>query len=126
MIGGFAEYDAYAPLSIVDELALLMKQSSVRYRYEVHRSEFVAEWKQFGRPSDVAIDKNDVLHVADDQSNEARNPGFKTGIRIGSAKDGKVAAFIPITDAPEGVGFDDAGNVFASWTGKMAVARWTK
>ena len=38
MIGGFAEYDAYAPLSIVDELALLMKQSSVRYRYEVHRS----------------------------------------------------------------------------------------
>jgi hypothetical protein len=38
MIGGFAEYDAYAPLSIVDELALLMKQSSVLYRYEVHRS----------------------------------------------------------------------------------------
>jgi hypothetical protein len=38
MIGGFAEYDAYAPLSIVDELALLMKQSRVRYRYEVHRS----------------------------------------------------------------------------------------
>ena len=87
---------------------------------------FVAEWKQFGRPSDVAIDKNDVLYVADDQSNEARNPGFKTGIRIGSAKDGKVAAFIPITDAPEGVGFDDAGNVYASWTGKMAVGRWTK
>jgi len=87
---------------------------------------FVAEWKQFGRPSDVAIDKNDVLYVADDQSNETRNPGFKTGLRIGSAKDGKVAAFIPITDAPEGVGFDDAGNVYASWTGKMAVARWTK
>ena len=35
---GFAEYDAYAPLSMVDELARLMKQSSVRYRYEIHRN----------------------------------------------------------------------------------------
>jgi hypothetical protein len=41
--------------------------------------------------------------------------------------DGKVTAFIPIpTDSPEGVGFDDAGNVFGSWTGKMMVRRWTK
>jgi len=83
--------------------------------------------EQFGRPSDVSIDKNDVIYVADDQSNDTRNPGFKTGIRIGSAKDGKVTAFIPIpTDSPEGVGFDDAGNVFGSWTGKMMVRRWTK
>jgi hypothetical protein len=56
---------------------------------------FVAEWKQFGRPSDVAIDKNDMIYVTDDQSNQNNNPGFKTGVRIGSAKDGKVTAFIP-------------------------------
>ena len=91
---------------------------------------FVAEWKQFGRPSDVAIDKNDVIYVTDDQSNQNNNPGFKTGIRIGSAKDGKVTAFIPTPNAeiatPEGVGFDDAGNVYGSWTGKTAVRRWTK
>ncbi len=91
---------------------------------------FVAEWKQFGRPSDVAIDKNDMIYVADDQSNQTNNPGFKTGIRIGSAKDGKVTAFIPTPSVeiatPEGVGFDDAGNVYGSWTGKMAVRRWTK
>jgi hypothetical protein len=56
--------------------------------------------------------------------------GFKTGIRIGSAKDGRVTAFIPTPSAeiatPEGVGFDDAGNVYGSWTGKMTVRRWTK
>jgi sugar lactone lactonase YvrE len=91
---------------------------------------FVAEWKQFGRPSDVSIDKNDVIYVTDDQSNQTTNPGFKNGIRIGSAKDGKVTAFIPTVNAeiatPEGVGVDNAGNVYGGWTGKMAVRRWTK
>jgi sugar lactone lactonase YvrE len=91
---------------------------------------FIAEWKQFGRPSDVVIDKNDNIYVADSQSNPTNNPGFKQGIRIGSAKDGKVTAFIPEPSAeiqaPEGVGVDDAGNVYGGWTGKMAVRRFTK
>jgi DNA-binding beta-propeller fold protein YncE len=91
---------------------------------------FVAEWKQFGRPSDVAIDKNDNIYVADSQSNPTNNPGFKQGIRIGNVKDGKVTSFIPEPSAemqaPEGVGVDDAGNVFGGWTGKMAVRRFTK
>jgi len=91
---------------------------------------FEAEWKQFGRPSDVAIDKFDNIYVADDQSNEKTNPGFKAGIRIGSAKDGKVNAFIPLTSteiaAPEGVGVDETGNVYGGWTGKMAARRWNK
>ena len=26
---------------------------------------FIAEWKQFGRPSDVVIDKNDMMYVND-------------------------------------------------------------
>jgi hypothetical protein len=71
-----------------------------------------------------------VLYVTDDQSNQTTNPGFKNGIRIGSAKDGKVTAFIATTNAeietPEGVGVDNAGNVYGGWTGKMAVRRWTK
>jgi len=91
---------------------------------------FVAEWKQFGRPSDIAIDKNDTIYVADSQSNPTNNPGFKQGIRIGSVKDGKVAAFIPEPSAeagaPEGIGVDDAGNVYAGWTAKMAVRRYMK
>jgi len=91
---------------------------------------FVAEWKQFGRPSDVAIDKNDMIYVADSQSTPSNNPGFKQGIRIGSVKDGKVTAFIPEPSveagAPEGIGVDDVGNVYAGWTAKMAVRRYVK
>src|SRR5215813_4448427 len=91
---------------------------------------FVAEWKQFGRPSDIAIDKNDVIYVADSQSNPTNNPGFKQGVRIGSAKDGKVTAFIPEPSAevgaPEGVGVDDAGNVYGGYTAKMTVRRFVK
>jgi sugar lactone lactonase YvrE len=91
---------------------------------------FVAEWKQFGRPSDVTIDKNDMIYVADSQSSATTNPGFKQGIRIGSVKDGKVTAFIPVISAeagaPEGVGVDDAGNVYGGWVEKKAVRRFVK
>jgi DNA-binding beta-propeller fold protein YncE len=91
---------------------------------------FVTEWKQFGRPSDVAIDKNDKIYVADSQSNSTTNSGFKQGIRIGSVKDGKVTAFIPEPSAEagggEGVGVDDGGNLYASWTAKMAMRRYVK
>jgi len=59
---------------------------------------FVGEWRQFGRPSSVFIDKNDTIFVADSQSDDKTNPSFKQGIRIGSTKDGKVVAFIPLTD----------------------------
>ena len=45
-------------------------------------------------------------------------------------KDGKVTAFIPEPSveagAPEGVGVDDAGNVYTGWTAKMAVRRYVK
>jgi DNA-binding beta-propeller fold protein YncE len=91
---------------------------------------FVAEWKQFGRPSDVTIDKNDMIYVADSQSSATTNPGFQQGIRIGSVKDGKVTAFIPVISAeagaPEGVGVDDAGNVYGGWVEKMTVRRFVK
>ena len=91
---------------------------------------FIAEWKQFGRPSDVAIGKDDMIYVADSQSDEKTNPGFKQGIRVGSAKDGKVTAFIPEPSAeigaPEGIGVDDAGIIYAGWTGKMNFRRFVK
>jgi sugar lactone lactonase YvrE len=90
---------------------------------------FIAEWKQFGRPSGIFIDRKDVLYVADSQSGDKNNPGFKQGIRIGTAKDGKVTAFIPETkdmDALEGVAADAAGNVYAGYTNKMNFRRFVR
>jgi sugar lactone lactonase YvrE len=90
---------------------------------------FLAEWKQFGRPSGVFIDKNDIIYVADSQSSDKTNPGFKQGIRIGSAKDGKVTAFIQETvdvGALEGVAADDSGNVYGGYTNKMNFRRFVK
>jgi DNA-binding beta-propeller fold protein YncE len=89
---------------------------------------FLVEWKQFGRPSGVFINKNDIIYVADSQSNEKNNPGFKQGIRIGSVKDGKVTAFIPWseTNTLEGVAADDQGNVYGGYTNTLNFRRFVK
>jgi sugar lactone lactonase YvrE len=59
---------------------------------------FLEEWKQFGRPSGLHISADDTLYVSDNQSNEERHLGWARGIRVGSAKDGSVSAFIPDPD----------------------------
>ena len=96
---------------------------------------FIAEWKQFGRPSGVFIDKNDVLCVADSESNTPRNPGYKRGIRIGSAKDGSVTAFLPNPEpdpdhsnssAAEGVAADAKGNVYGAGVAPKALKKYVK
>ncbi len=90
---------------------------------------FLAEWKQFGRPSGIWIDKKDAIYVADSQSSEKTNPGFKQGIRVGDARDGKVTGFIEETQslgALEGVGVDDDGNIYAGYTNAMNLRRFVK
>jgi sugar lactone lactonase YvrE len=87
---------------------------------------FLTEWRQFGRPAGVFIDRNDTLYVAD-QSTAQANPGAKAGIHVANARDGKVIAFIPDPDAEssqEGVAADAAGNVYGSLTGGMALRRY--
>jgi len=92
-------------------------------------------WKQFGRPSGVFIDKNDIIYVVDSQSNATQNPGFTRGIRIGSAKDGKVTAFIPDTlpdpdknnnAGAEGIGADASGNVYAGEVTTMTLKKYVR
>jgi sugar lactone lactonase YvrE len=89
----------------------------------------IEEWKQFGRPQGVYIDKSDRIYVADSTSDEKTNPGFKKGIRIGNAKDGRVAEFILETAADirqGGVAADARGNVYASPPPGMALRKFER
>src|SRR5204863_3072674 len=38
---------------------------------------FLAEWRQFGRPSGIFIDADDTIYVPDSESNANRNPDYK-------------------------------------------------
>ena len=101
---------------------------------------FTAQWTQFGRPSAIYIDtRTDTMYVADSESRDARtntgrnalsavtgygyNLGVRRGVRIGSARDGSVTAFIPdpcpypyafFSTMGEGVTVDSAGNVYTA------------
>lgn len=88
---------------------------------------FLATWTQFGRPSGLFIDRNDVLYCADSESSDATNRGWKRGIRIGSARDGTVTAFIPGSGA-DGVAADLRGNVYGAEVngGASALKKYVK
>ena len=99
---------------------------------------FIAAWTQFGRPSGIFIDSHDVLYVGDSESIETggyagNNPGFKRGIRIGSAKDGTVTAFIPdsspgtgATSGAEGVGADGKGTVYGAEVLQKGIKKYVR
>jgi hypothetical protein len=92
-------------------------------------------WPQFSRPSGLYIDKNDVIYVADSESESVskNHDGWKRGIRIGSARDGSVTAFIPdpvdkatTTSAAEGVTADAMGNIYGAEVGPKRLMRYVK
>ena len=92
-------------------------------------------WYQFSRPSGIFIDRQDRIYVADSESGSVFKPrtDWKRGIRIGSAKDGTVTAFIPdpaenppSTSAAEGVAMDAAGNIYGAEVGPRALKRYVR
>jgi hypothetical protein len=96
---------------------------------------FIAEWKQFSHPSGVFIDRNDTIYVADSESESVRNsnPGWRRGIRVGSARTGEVTALIPDpvekitgTSAAEGVAADRNGNIFGAEVGPKRLMKYVK
>jgi sugar lactone lactonase YvrE len=127
---GPGEFDAPHSLAMDSRGRLFVAdRSNNRIQLFDQDGAFLAEWKQFGRPSGIYIDRNDVLYSADTQSDEKTNPGFKRGIRIGSAKDGKVTALVPDSDPDgtgEGIAADTGGNLFGSLTARQAVKRYVK
>ena len=95
---------------------------------------FLEAWTQFSRPSGIFIDKKDVMYVADSESFDGNHPGWKRGMRIGSAKDGSVTAFIPDpqqpaprgTSAAEGVAADARGVIYGAEVGPKDLKRYIK
>jgi hypothetical protein len=96
---------------------------------------FIDQWKQFSRPSGIFIGKNDVLYVADSESGSVApdHAAWKRGIRVGSAKDGSVTAFIPDpvenitgTSAAEGVAVDEKGVIYGAEVGPKDVKKYVK
>ena len=86
---------------------------------------FIEQFTQFSRPSGIAVDKNDVIYVADSESESVSKNhfGWKRGIRVGSIKDGngKITAYIPdpvetstTTSAAEGIAVDSKGVVYGA------------
>jgi DNA-binding beta-propeller fold protein YncE len=96
---------------------------------------YLDQWHQFSRPSGVFIDKNDIIYVADSESESvAKNhDGWKRGIRVGKVSDGAVTAFIPDpvekttgTSAAEGVAADAMGNIYGAEVGPRRMMKYVK
>jgi sugar lactone lactonase YvrE len=96
---------------------------------------FLEAWGQFSRPSGLFIDKQDMLYAADSESGGVapERTAWTRGIRIGSARDGKVMYLIPDPDekatgtsAAEGVAVDSTGIIYGAEVGPRAVKRYVK
>ena len=96
---------------------------------------FLDSWAQFSRPSGIFIDAKDIIYVADSESESVskNHDGWKRGIRVGSARDGAVTAFIPdpvekapSTSAAEGVAADAAGNIYGAEVGPKRMMKYVR
>lgn len=111
----------------------LCDRGNARLQIFDQEGKLLDEWRQFGRPVGLFIDKDDTLYVMDADSTAVIHPGWRKGIRIGSARDAKVVAFVPghQTENPggaagEGVVADPAGNVYAAENTVRGITKYAK
>ncbi|WP_419816414.1 hypothetical protein [Glacieibacterium sp.] len=96
-------------------------------------------WTQFGKPSGLYIDANDILYSGDTESSARQGNAFVRGIHIGSARTGKVTAFIPDvlgnptpwfplrgTTGSEGVAASNDGTLYSSQVTPSGLNKYTK
>jgi hypothetical protein len=97
-------------------------------------------WTQYGKPSGLFIDRNDILYAGDGLSGQLRtgspddwrsNFGWEKGIRIGDLKTEQawVTHFIPQHDVDIGpgiefLGVDFDGNIYAGEINRMRMVRY--
>jgi hypothetical protein len=124
--------------------------------FDTNGMKLLDTWYQFSRISGLWIDANDTIYAADSESGSVNPPhwAWKRGIRIGSARDGKVVAFIPDPDptcysrieaagapasagsatqpcanntwAAEGIAVDKNGVIYGAEVGPKALKRYVK
>ena len=78
-------------------------RSNERIQLFTQQGEYLTEWDQFGRPSGMFVDHEDVRYVADYEK--------LRGVTYGDAENGEVLGFIEGSE-PEGVVVDLDGNVY--------------
>ena len=88
-------------------------------------------WYQFSRISGLFIDAKDTLYAIDSESDDNYNPGWRKGLRVGSARTGDVWYFVAehaskqasgmggFGSMGEGVAADAQGNVIAGEVGPV-------
>ena len=103
-------------------------------RHELHRSVDAVQ------PAErLFIDQNDVMYVSDSESREkdgyGHHPGWKRGIRVGSAKDGSVSRLFRIpyptpeasaTSGAEGVRGGCFGAIYGAEVGEKDIKKYVK
>ena len=113
---------------------LVADRGNMRIQILDQEGAFIADWKQFSRPSGLYI-RDDMIYVADSESNGlpfAAHPGWKRGIRIGRLHDGSVLYRIPDplemegTSAAEGLAVDSKGNVYGAEVGPRQLVKHVK
>ena len=136
--GGPGQFEAPHSLAIDSKGRIFVAdRSNNRIQIFDQEGKFLAQWTQFSRPSGIFIDSHDVLYATDSESRNrdgyGHNPGWKRGIRIGSATDGVVTAFIPdpepdpenvVTSGGEGITADGRGHVYSAEVGPRDVVKY--
>lgn len=98
------------------------------------QGQYISECRAFSRVSALEIGANDTVYATDAESDEARHPGWRRGIRIGSLNDCKVSIFIPAHQAAgfpdgamgEGLAINAAGELFTAEANLRGVYKYVK
>ena len=131
---GYADGEFRSPHSLaMDSQGRLFVADRGNRRIQIFDQEgnHLDTWYQFSRISGLFIDDNDVLYAIDSESDDNYNPGWRKGLRVGSARTGEVWYFVPehvstrasgmggFGSMGEGVTADAEGNVYAGEVGPI-------
>ena len=106
-------------------------RNNARVQIFDQEGELLDIYKQYSRISGLFISDDDTLYAIDSESDDNYNPGWRKGLRVGSALTGDVWYFVPEHISPrasgmggvgsmgEGVTADAQGNVIAGEVGPI-------